>query len=180
MSLLSQLAPAAGAKHYRKRLGRGRGSGLGQTSGKGHKGQIARSGGRVRRGFEGGQSPLSRRVPKFGFNNYNYETKYSVVNVGQLEKLSGTVGPEELKKAGLVHKMPIKILSVGELKKSIIVKAHKFSAKAKEMIEKAGGQCEVVHWGPLPKPPKKTRVRKTKPAAQAKSQPAAPAQSKGN
>ncbi len=163
-SLLSQLAPAPGAKHYRKRIGRGRGSGLGQTAGKGHKGQIARSGGRVRRGFEGGQTPLSRRVPKFGFNNFNYETKYSVVNIGQLEKLSGTVGPEELKAAGLVHKMPVKILSQGELKKALTVKAHKFSVKAKELIEKAGGKCEVLPYGSLPKPPKVSKAKAAKAA----------------
>src|SRR5438105_1880792 len=98
MSLLSTLAPAKGAKHYQKRLGRGRGSGLGQTSGKGHKGQLARTGGKVRRGFEGGQSPLSRRLPKFGFNNTDFETKYSVVNLSDLAKLSGEVTPDSLKK----------------------------------------------------------------------------------
>jgi len=143
MRLLSQLAPAPGAKHSIKRLGRGRGSGLGQTAGKGHKGQLARSGGRVRRGFEGGQTPLSRRMPKFGFTNY-FRTEYSVVNIDQLNKLDGSVGPEELLKAGLIHRTPVKILGEGELKKSLTVKAHKFSAKAKELIEKAGGKTEVI------------------------------------
>ena len=84
MSTLSALAPAEGSTHYPKRLGRGRGSGLGQTAGKGHKGQLARTGGKVRRGFEGGQTPLHRRLPKFGFNNTQFETKYSVVNLEQL------------------------------------------------------------------------------------------------
>lgn len=143
MSLLSQLAPKPGAKHYQKRVGRGRGSGLGQTAGMGHKGQIARSGGRVRRGFEGGQTPLSRRLPKFGFNNI-FRVEYSVVNIAQLNKLDGTVGPEELLKAGLIHRLPVKILGNGEIKKSLTVKAHKFSEKARESIEKAGGKIEVI------------------------------------
>lgn len=144
MSMLSQLAPKPGAKQARKRLGRGRGSGLGQTSGKGHKGQLARTGGRVRRGFEGGQSPLSRRLPKFGFNNKNFRTEYHIVNLDQLANLDGTVGPEELKKAGLIHGSPVKILSRGELGKALTVRAHKFSAKAKELIEKSGGKAEVI------------------------------------
>lgn len=144
MSLLSQLAPADGAKHYQKRLGRGRGSGLGQTAGKGHKGQLARSGGKVRRGFEGGQTPLIRRLPKFGFNNTDFQTKYSVVNLSQLEKLSGEVTPETLKKAGLIHSFPVKILGNGKLSKSLTVKAHKFSNTAKTSIEAAGGKIEVV------------------------------------
>lgn len=143
MSLLSQLAPKDGAKHYSKRVGRGRGSGLGQTAGMGNKGQIQRSGGRVRRGFEGGQTPLSRRLPKFGFNNF-FRVEYSVVNIAQLNKLDGTVGPEELLKAGLIHRLPVKILGQGEIKKSLTVKAHKFSGKAKELIEKAGGKIEVI------------------------------------
>lgn len=144
MSLLASLAPKAGAKHYQKRLGRGRGSGLGQTSGKGHKGQLARTGGKVRRGFEGGQSPLSRRLPKFGFNNTDFETKYSVVNLSDLAKFSGEVTPETLKKAGLVHTFPVKILAKGKLDKALTVKAHKFSETAKSAIEKAGGKTEVI------------------------------------
>jgi len=144
MSLLSQLQPAEGSKHYQKRLGRGRGSGLGQTSGKGHKGQLARSGGKVRRGFEGGQTPLVRRMPKFGFSNADFETKYSVINLSQLEKLTGTVTPESLKEAGLVHKFPVKILGNGKLSKTLTVKAHKFSEKAKSSIEAAGGKTEVI------------------------------------
>lgn len=143
MSLLSQLAPKPGSTHYTKRIGRGRGSGLGQTAGKGHKGQIARSGGKVRRGFEGGQTPLSRRLPKFGFKN-PFRVEYSVVNLAQLNKLDGTVGPEELLKAGIIHRLPVKILAQGDLKKNLTVKAHKFSGKAKELIEKAGGKIEVI------------------------------------
>lgn len=144
MSLLSQLKPNEGSKHYSKRLGRGRGSGLGQTAGKGHKGQLARSGGKVRRGFEGGQTPLVRRLPKFGFSNTEFQTKYTVVNLSQLEKLSGTVTPESLKEAGIVHKFPVKILGNGTLSKSLTVKAHKFSDKAKSSIEAAGGKTEVI------------------------------------
>ena len=144
MSLLSSLAPAKGAMHAPKRVGRGRGSGLGQTSGKGHKGQLARSGGKVRRGFEGGQSPLMRRLPKFGFSNKKFETKYEVVNLGQLDKLSGTVNLESLQKAGLVHGSLVKILGNGKLTKSLTIQAHKFSDKAKSAIEAAGGKTEVV------------------------------------
>lgn len=144
MSLLSSLAPAPGAKHYQKRLGRGRGSGLGQTSGKGHKGQLARSGGKVRRGFEGGQSPLVRRLPKFGFSNVKFETKYSVLNLSELENMSGTVSPESLKELGIVKSGLVKILAFGKISKALNVKAHKFSVKAKAAIEAAGGTAEVV------------------------------------
>jgi large subunit ribosomal protein L15 len=144
MSILSQLKPAEGSKHYPKRLGRGRGSGLGQTAGKGHKGQLARSGGVSRRGFEGGQTPLIRRMPKYGFSNVDFATKYSVINLSQLENLTGTVTPESLKEAGLVHKFPVKILGNGKLSKSLTVKAHKFSDKAKSSIEAAGGKTEVI------------------------------------
>jgi large subunit ribosomal protein L15 len=144
MSLLATLAPAPGAKHYQKRLGRGRGSGLGQTAGKGNKGQLARSGGKVRRGFEGGQSPLVRRLPKFGFSNRQFETKYTVVNLESLNAFSGEVTPEILKASGLVHKMPIKILARGKITKALVVKAQGFSAKAIAAIEAAGGKAEVV------------------------------------
>ena len=147
MSLLATLAPKEGSKHYQKRLGRGRGSGLGQTSGKGHKGQLARTGGKVRRGFEGGQTPLVRRMPKFGFNNTDFETKYSVVNLAQLEKMSGEINLDTLKSAGVVHKGPIKILGNGKLTKALTVKANKFSATAQAAIEKAGGKVEVITVG---------------------------------
>ena len=144
MSLLATLAPKAGSKHYQKRVGRGRGSGLGQTAGKGHKGQLARSGGKVRLGFEGGQTPLYRRMPKFGFNNTDFATIYDIVNLSQLEKLAGTVTPESLKKSGVVHGTLVKILGQGKLTKALTVRAHKFSATAKKAIEAAGGKTEVI------------------------------------
>ncbi len=144
MSLLSSLSPHKGSRHAPKRLGRGRGSGLGQTSGKGHKGQLARTGGKVRRGFEGGQSPLVRRLPKFGFSNTDFATKYEVVNLDQLNKLDGEVSPESLLASGLANKTPIKILGRGQLTKKLIVKAHKFSESAVKAIEAAGGKTEVL------------------------------------
>jgi large subunit ribosomal protein L15 len=144
MSLLSSLAPAKGSKHYQKRLGRGKGSGLGQTSGKGHKGQLARTGGKVRRGFEGGQTPLIRRLPKFGFNNVQFATVYEIVNVGQLNLISGAVNPKTLKEAGLIHGDAVKILGRGKLTKALQVSAHYFSESAKKLIESAGGKVEVL------------------------------------
>ena len=144
MSLLATLAPKEGSTHYQKRLGRGRGSGLGQTAGKGHKGQLARSGGVSRRGFEGGQTPLMRRLPKFGFNNTMFETKYSVVNIESLSEMTGEVTPETMRAAGLVKIFPVKILGNGKLTKGLTVKAHKFSASAQKAIEAAGGKVEVV------------------------------------
>lgn len=144
MSLLATLAPKAGSKHYQKRIGRGRGSGLGQTAGKGHKGQLARTGGKVRRGFEGGQTPLYRRLPKFGFNNKNFETVYDIVNLAQLEKLAGTVTPESLQKSGVIHGDLVKVLGQGKLTKALTVRAHKFSETAKKAIEAAGGKTEVI------------------------------------
>lgn len=143
MSLLSELKPKKGATGYRKRVGRGNGSGLGGTAGKGHKGQKARTGGRVRWGFEGGQTPLMRRLPKSGFSNVAFETAYDVFNLGQLNDFN-EVTPETLEAAGLLRFGRIKILASGELKKAVTVKAHKFSAKAKEAIEKAGGKVEVI------------------------------------
>jgi large subunit ribosomal protein L15 len=145
MSLLSKLSPAEGSTHYPKRVGRGIGSGLGGYSGKGGKGQTQRSGGGIRRGFEGGQTPLHRRLPKFGFSNVAFETKYEVLNLSDLEKVNGDISPESLSKAGLVKKTSlVKILAGGELKKAVNVKAHKFSEKAKQAIEKAGGKVEVL------------------------------------
>lgn len=144
MSLLSNLKPAKGSTFSRKRVGRGIGSGLGGTAGKGHKGQKARTGGRVRWGFEGGQTPLMRRLPKFGFSNVNFETKYDVFNLTQLEQFNGEVTPEMLEAAGLLRYGRIKILGGGALKKALTVKAHKFSAGAKEAIEKAGGKAEII------------------------------------
>ena len=145
MSLLSSLAPKSGSKHYPKRLGRGRGSGLGQTAGKGHKGQLARTGGKVRRGFEGGQSPLIRRLPKVGFSNKKFETTYSCVNLTQLERITNKeVNPETLISLGVIKDAPVKVLAKGKLTKALIVKAHKFSAKAKSAIEAVGGKVEVI------------------------------------
>lgn len=144
MSLLSNLRPNKGATGYKKRVGRGNGSGLGGTAGKGHKGQKARTGGRVRWGFEGGQTPLMRRLPKFGFSNVAFATEYDVFNLAQLNKFDGEVSPETLESAGLLRAGRVKILAKGELSKALTVKAHKFSAKAKEAIEKAGGKVEVI------------------------------------
>ena len=132
----------------RKRVGRGPGSGTGKTSGKGHKGQNARSGGGVRPGFEGGQLPLFRRLSKRGFNNYNFRTVYATVNVGDLERYEEgtTVTKELLIEAGLVKKEldGIKVLGNGELAKKLTVKADKFSSTAKEKIENVGGTTEVI------------------------------------
>ena len=132
----------------RKRVGRGPGSGTGKTSGKGHKGQNARSGGGVRPGFEGGQLPLFRRLSKRGFNNYNFRTVYACVNVSELNRFEeGTVvTPELLLETGLITKRldGIKILGNGELTKKLTVKADKFSSTAKEKIENVGGTTEVI------------------------------------
>jgi len=132
----------------RKRVGRGAGSGLGKTSGKGHKGQNARSGGGVRPGFEGGQLPLFRRLSKRGFNNYNFRTVYATVNVGDLERFEEgtTVTKELLIEVGLVKKEldGIKVLGNGELTKKLTVKADKFSSTAKAKIENVGGTTEVI------------------------------------
>ena len=132
----------------RKRIGRGPGSGNGKTSGKGHKGQNARSGGGVRPGFEGGQLPLYRRLSKRGFNNYNFRTVYATVNVSDLEVFEeGTVVTKELWiEKGLVKKEldGIKVLGNGELTKKLTVKANKFSSTAKTKIENVGGTIEVI------------------------------------
>lgn len=144
MSNLALLKPADGATHYRKRVGRGIGSGIGGTSAKGNKGQIARSGGKVRRGFEGGQTPLSRRLPKFGFSNVKFETKYEIVNLESLNKLDGDVNPQTLKEAGIVSKGLIKLLGNGIVSKKFNVKVHKASKSAMDAIVKAGGTVEII------------------------------------
>ena len=145
---LHTLAPAEGATKERKRLGRGVGSGTGKTSGKGHKGQNARSGGGVRPGFEGGQLPLFRRLPKRGFSNANFKVRYAVINLSDLNRFEdgAVVTPEILKEMGLVKKGldGIKVLGRGTLEKKLTVKAHKFSDVAKEQIEKLGGKAEVI------------------------------------
>mgnify|MGYP003505472343 CR=1 FL=1 len=144
---LDELQPAEGSKFAPKRVGRGIGSGNGKTSGKGHKGQNARSGGGVRPGFEGGQMPLYRRLPKRGFNNI-FAKQYVTINVEDLERFeNGTeVTPEVLKEAGVISKVMdgVKVLGRGELSKNLNVKAVKFSESAKEKIEKAGGKAEVM------------------------------------
>lgn len=144
MSLLKELVVIEGSTHYQKRVGRGRGSGLGQTAGRGGKGQTARSGGKVRRGFEGGQMPLHRRMPKVGFNN-PFNPEFNIVNLKQLSSFSGEVTPETLKEAGIIKgRKLLKVLGVGELKKPLTVKAHRFSETAKKSIEAAGGKAEVI------------------------------------
>ena len=146
---LGNLSPAPGAVTPSKRLGRGIGSGLGKTSGKGHKGQWARSGGGVRLGFEGGQMPLIRRVPKRGFNNI-FRKQYSIVNLSVLEGFDAgsVVDINVLTEKGLIkivkNSAGLKVLGNGELTKSLTVKANAFSAQAKEAIEKAGGTAETI------------------------------------
>ncbi|MCD8005549.1 MAG: 50S ribosomal protein L15 [Oscillospiraceae bacterium] len=144
---LHDLAPAEGSVKDVKRIGRGHGSGQGKTAGKGHKGQNARSGGGVRPGFEGGQTRLARRIPKRGFNNI-FAAKLTAINVSDLEKfVDGTVVDTELLiAAGIVKNEGngIKVLGNGELTKKLTVKAAAYSASAKEKIEKAGGEAEVI------------------------------------
>jgi len=144
MNLSSIRAPKK-ANSNKKRVGRGMGSGIGKTSGRGHKGQRSRSGSRMMRGFEGGQMPLHRRLPKRGFTNI-FRTEYSVVNVGDLAGLGQkTINQEVLVKAGLCSKNDlIKVLGDGELKSALTVQAHKFSKSAEEKITKAGGKAEVL------------------------------------
>lgn len=146
---IDTLSPAEGAKTPAKRLGRGIGSGLGKTSGKGHKGQWARSGGGVRPGFEGGQMPLARRIPKRGFNN-KFRKEYVIVNLSDLSDVpAGTVVDYGFVVSnGLAKQVKdnagLKVLGNGELKVQLTVRAAKFSASAKEAIEKAGGTAEIV------------------------------------
>jgi large subunit ribosomal protein L15 len=140
------LAPAPGSTHYRKRVGRGPGSGHGKTAGRGYKGQRSRTGYRHLRGFEGGQMPLHRRIPKRGFTNI-FRVVYDVVNCGDLDRFEAgqKITPAELAAARLAHgRRPIKVLGDGEIQKALNVSAHKFSASAQAKIEKAGGRCEVI------------------------------------
>ena len=141
---LHELSPAKGSKHARKRVGRGPGSGLGKTAGRGEKGQKSRTGYSRRPGFEGGQMPLVRRVPKRGFTNI-WKTEYAVVNLSQLAALEGDVTPEVLVERGLVRSgRKIKVLGDGEIGKALRVVANKFSKSAREKIEAAGGRCEEL------------------------------------
>lgn len=145
MSLLERLMPRSGSTHRRKRVGRGTGSGKGGTATKGDKGQKARTGGRVRWGFEGGQSPIMRRLPKFGFNNKDFRTEYALVRLDQLNQFESEVGPELMLSSGIVKKdLPVKVLASGTLERTLKVKAHKFSSAAKKAIEELGGSVEVV------------------------------------
>ena len=145
---LHDLKPRPGAKHRRKRLGQGESSGHGKTAGRGGKGQTARSGSSIRIGFEGGQMPLIRRIPKRGFNNARHTTRYAPVNLESLNQFDNgaRVDVEALRKAGLANgpvKL-VKILGDGDLTKKLTVSAHAFSASAKSKIEAKGGACEVV------------------------------------
>ncbi len=143
---LTDLQPPKGQNHRTKRVGRGFGSGMGKTSGRGENGQKSRGGYSRRRGFEGGQMPLIRRVPKRGFHN-PFRKEFAAVNVGRLDQLEGeTFSPEVLQQNGVVKKLGdgLKILGGGELSRPLTVAAHRFSASAKEKIEKAGGKIEVL------------------------------------
>lgn len=145
---LHNLKPRPGAKHRRKRLGQGESSGRGKTAGRGGKGQSARSGSSIRVGFEGGQMPLIRRIPKRGFNNTRHGTRYIPVNLGDLEQFENGARVDEaaLRAAGVANGKGdgIKILGRGELTKKLTVSAHAFSASAKAKIESLGGGCEVL------------------------------------
>ena len=144
---LHALRPADGSKKKPKRLGRGAGSGRGKTAGKGHKGVLARAGSPNMAGFEGGQMPLARRLPKRGFHN-PFRVEYSIVNLQSLSALSDVneITPQVLRKKGIVKKRsrPVKILGVGELTQPLIVEAHKFSQSALKKIHQAGGQAKVI------------------------------------
>ena len=149
---LNELSPVSGSRKSRKRLGRGTGSGYGKTSGRGHKGAKARSGAKAHLAYEGGQMPLQRRLPRLkgmarGPHTPARPTVYAPVNVGELAGLSADeIGVEELRAAGLVGKkeVPVKILGDGEIERAVTVRAHAFSKKAREKIEAAGGNVEVL------------------------------------
>ncbi len=150
---LHDLKPRPGAKHRRKRLGQGESSGHGKTSGRGGKGQTARSGSSIRIGFEGGQMPLIRRIPKRGFNNARHTVSYLPINLSELNQFEdgAAVNCDILRKAGLANGKPlrIKILGTGELTRKLTVTADAFSASAKAKIEAKGGSCEVVKPKPV-------------------------------
>lgn len=145
---LNSMHAAEGATQARKRVGRGTGSGLGKTSGKGHKGQNARSGGGVRPGFEGGQLPLFRRLPKRGFSNAKFKVRYATINLSDLNRFEdgAVITPELLKEMGLIKNQldGIKVLGNGTLERKLTVKAHKFSSSAQAAIESLGGKIEVM------------------------------------
>lgn len=176
---LHTLAPAEGATRNKKRLGRGHGSGLHKTSGKGQKGQKARTGhhGLPKPGFEGGQTSMARRIPKIGFTNYAFKKQIFAVNIGDIgaQFASGVVDVQALKDKGLVPRSTtlVKILADGELKGKLQVKAHFFSASAKEKLEKLGGAAEVIpvveNGGITPKPIRHRNKAEKKPATKKKA-----------
>jgi large subunit ribosomal protein L15 len=145
---IEDLQPAQGSRSEKRRVGRGVGSGLGKTSGKGHKGQKARSGGTKGAGFEGGQMPLQRRLPKRGFRNYPFSKEFAVINLADLSRIADldVITPEVLHERGIVKNLKdgLKILGEGEIKRPITVKAHAFSSTAQEKITGAGGKAEVI------------------------------------
>lgn len=146
---IQDIKPAEGARTATKRIGRGVGSGMGKTSTRGHKGQWARSGGGVRPNFEGGQMPMTRRLPKIGFNNKRFEHVYNQVNIDVFNRFEdgAVVGIDELVASGIIKKVEpygLKVLGNGELEKKLTIKANKFTASAVEKIEKAGGTVEVL------------------------------------
>lgn len=169
---LSTLRPPKGATANRKRVGRGMGSGMGKTSTRGHKGQGSRSGSRLLRGFEGGQMPLHRRLPKRGFTNI-FRTEYTVINLDRLAELGeNNITQELLVKKGFAGKNDlIKILGDGELKSGLTVQAHRFSKSAQEKITNAGGKAELLAGAPPPRPePRPKPVPKAKTEAKAKTE----------
>jgi large subunit ribosomal protein L15 len=160
---LHDLKPRPGAKHRRKLLGHGESSGHGKTSGRGGKGQTARSGSSIRIGFEGGQMPLIRRIPKRGFNNARFATRYTPVNLEALNRFEdgATVDALSLRTLGLAQGpvKRIKILGDGELTRKLAVHAHAFSASARAKIEKLGGSCQLIETKPAPQPAEKAPAK---------------------
>lgn len=145
MSLLKQLKAYPGARRQPKRKGRGKGSGLGGTSGRGHKGQRARKSGNRPAGFEGGSMPLARRLPKFGWTNAPFKKRYEIVNLSRLKGFESEVSPQILVEKGWIRKnRKLKILAKGAVSKPLHVRAHHFSKKAKQLIEKAGGRAHIL------------------------------------
>ena len=144
---LNELKPVEGATHYKKRVGRGSGSGSGKTAGRGHNGQNSRTGGGTRLGFEGGQTPLFKRLPKRGFTNY-FRKEFAIINLSDLNQYDNdaVITPESLLDEGRISdlKAGLKVLGSGKLEKRLTVKAHKFSASAEEAIAAAGGKIEVI------------------------------------
>ncbi len=174
--------PRPGSRHRVKRLGCGESSGHGKTSGKGHKGQKARSGGSIRLGFEGGQMPLIRRIPKRGFNNTSFKIAYAPVNLVDLEKLdvTGVIDEAVLRTAGLVKGTwdGVKVLGFGDLTKKLSLKIDGISASAREKVEKAGGAIEIVAAKVYPERNSAKKIANTSKPAKAKGQPSTPGKKK--